>query len=159
MNTSWSSLIFFGLIFGGITAYIAQRKNLGNVGGWFFFGALLFIVALPMVIFAKPGLPQAPPGMLAVKCPRCNAVQNVPYGQATFECWRCKLVSDTASAGLLDVPEDTRTWLNRMQKQPDAPQNLAPRQHTMVTCPNCQRVQAMPLGQPTFVCEQCNTTQ
>jgi hypothetical protein len=42
---------------------------------------------------------------------------------------------------------------------PDAPppQKRAPRQHTMVTCHNCQHVQAVPLSQETFVCEHCGT--
>lgn len=88
MSTSWT--IFFCLIFGGITAYIAQKRNLGSPVGWFIFGAALFIVALPMAIFSKAGLPQAPPGMRAVKCPRCNVVQNVPEKQRTYECWQCK---------------------------------------------------------------------
>ena len=61
------AFIFFCLIFGCITAAIAQKRNLGSVGGWFLFGALLFIVALLMVIFSKRGLPKAPPGMRAVK--------------------------------------------------------------------------------------------
>jgi hypothetical protein len=86
-------LIVIGLICGTITAAIAQKRNLGDRGGWFLFGALLFIVALPMVIFSKPGLPQAPPGMRAVKCPRCNAVQNVGEAQTTYECWQCKTVN------------------------------------------------------------------
>ncbi|MGB8390952.1 superinfection immunity protein [Mycobacterium sp.] len=39
----------------------------------------------------------------------------------------------------------------------DAPQKLAPRQSTNVKCYKCQHVQAVPLSQPTFICEQCNT--
>ena len=43
---------------------------------------------------------------------------------------------------------------------PDAPQRTpsapaAPRTFTNVGCPNCQHVQAVPLSQPTFVCELC----
>jgi membrane associated rhomboid family serine protease/ribosomal protein S27E len=43
---------------------------------------------------------------------------------------------------------------------PDAPQRTpsapaAPRTFTNVGCPNCQHVQAVPLSQPKFVCEQC----
>ena len=43
---------------------------------------------------------------------------------------------------------------------PDAPQRApsapaAPRTFTNVGCPNCQHVQAVPLSQPKFVCEQC----
>ena len=138
MNTSWPSLIFFGLIFGGITAYIAQRRNLGNVGGWFVGGALLFIVALPMVIFSKPGLPQAPPGMRAVKCPRCNTVQNVPEKQRTYECWQCKASHELWAAPATKTP----TLKSAVQT-------------TKVRCHACQAVQSVPVDQATFVCEQC----
>ena len=31
-----------------------------------------------------------PEGMRAVSCARCNAVQNVPINDSTFECWQCK---------------------------------------------------------------------
>ena len=140
MNTSWPSLIFFCLIFGGITAYIAQKRNLGSPGGWFLFGALLFIVALPMVIFAKPGLPQAPPGMRAVKCTRCNAVQNVPAKQRTYECWQCKASHQILAAPAANTPALKSTV-----------------QTTKVRCHACQAVQSVPIDQATFVCEQCGT--
>lgn len=41
------------------------------------------------------------------------------------------------------------------QRTPSAP--AAPRTFTNVGCPNCQHVQAVPLSQPKFVCEQCKT--
>ncbi|MGO9924795.1 MAG: rhomboid family intramembrane serine protease [Mycobacterium sp.] len=39
------------------------------------------------------------------------------------------------------------------QSTPSAP--AAPRKSTSVGCPNCGHVQAVPLSQPKFVCEQC----
>ena len=148
------AFIFFCLIFGCITAAIAQKRNLGSVGGWFLFGALLFIVALPMVIFSKRGLPKAPPGMRAVKCPRCNAVQNIPETQPEYECWQCK-----AAHCLWETPPQS-TPLAPMPTplEPHAPQKLTPHgKSTKVRCHHCQHVQAVPLSQSTFVCEQCNT--
>jgi hypothetical protein len=60
--------------------------------GAFFLGAILGIIGIIIVIAEKPGLPKAPGGMRAVKCTRCNAVQNIHPGQAQFECWQCKTV-------------------------------------------------------------------
>lgn len=39
----------------------------------------------------------------------------------------------------------------------DAREELAPGKSTNVKCYNCQHVQAVPLSQSTFVCEQCGT--
>lgn len=40
--------------------------------------------------------PKAPNGMKAVKCPRCNATQNIAKTNQTFECWRCNQKSPAA---------------------------------------------------------------
>jgi LSD1 subclass zinc finger protein len=76
---------------------------------------LLGVLGLGIVLVQRPRLPKPPPGMRAVRCPRCNAVQNIPDSQPTFECWQCKLVSNAASCGDLN-PEDTRAWLNRTKR-------------------------------------------
>jgi hypothetical protein len=100
-----------------------------------------------MVIFAKPGLPQAPPGMRAVKCPRCNAIQNVPEKQRTYECWQCK-----ESHELWAAPATKTPTLKPAVKTP----TLKPAvQTTKVRCHACQAVQSVPVDQATFVCEQC----
>jgi ribosomal protein S27E len=156
------AIIVWALIFGAITAAIAHKKNLGNVGGWFVGGAMMFIVALPMVIFAKPGLPPAPPGMRVVKCPRCNTVQNIPASSDVFECWQCKYMVSVTVDALIPIaagwyPDtdqselerywDGRSWTSRTRK------------FMKVQCYNCEHVQAVPQSQQTFVCEQCNTEQ
>jgi hypothetical protein len=74
-----------------ICMMIASRKN-NSVLGAFFLGALLGMIGIIIVIAAEPGLPAAPHGMRAVKCTRCNAVQNVHPGQPRFECWQCNTV-------------------------------------------------------------------
>jgi hypothetical protein len=116
------TVIVIALICGAIAAVIGQKKNF-NVGHSFLLGAVLGVIGILIVAVQRPNLPKPPPGMSAVRCPRCNAVQNIPDGQATFECWQCKVVSNTASAGYVagkwGRPEDTREWLNRMKKQQD----------------------------------------
>jgi hypothetical protein len=87
----WGFLIIVWLICAVIGAVISDRKNLG-AGSGFVLGGLLGILGLIIVICQRPGLPPAPAGMRAVKCTRCNAVQNVHTGQTQFECWQCKTV-------------------------------------------------------------------
>jgi DNA-directed RNA polymerase subunit RPC12/RpoP len=83
------TIIVICLIFGAVTAAIGQKKNL-PVGQSFALGALLGIFGAIIVICQRPGLPKAPSGMRAVKCPRCNTIQNVPETQPEYVCWRCK---------------------------------------------------------------------
>ncbi len=100
------------LICGGIAAIIGQKKNF-NVAHSFLLGAVLGLIGVLIVAVQRPNLPKPPPGMRAQRCPRCNAVQNIPEGQPKFECWQCKQVS---SAITPDRPEDAREWLNRNKK-------------------------------------------
>jgi hypothetical protein len=53
---------------------------------------LLGGLALTLVILWLAWLPnKTPKGMRAVKCRRCNTIQNVPRGAAgTTECYLCK---------------------------------------------------------------------
>ncbi|MDH6247263.1 hypothetical protein [Mycobacterium sp. OTB74] len=84
-------LIAACLICGVICAVIAQRKNL-NPTNYFIAGALLGLIGVAITALAKPELPEAPSGMFAAKCVRCNAVQNVPINAHEFECWQCHTV-------------------------------------------------------------------
>lgn len=114
-------LIGFWLICGVIASVIASAKN-RNTLGWLALGALFAPSVL--IVAVLPKLPPEPPaGMRSVQCPRCNAVQNIPDAQPTFECWQCKLVSNAASTGYAGgrrqptQPEDMREWLDRAKKQ------------------------------------------
>jgi Protein of unknown function (DUF732) len=90
-------LIGCWLVCGVIVAVIASAKN-RNALGWLALGALFAPSVL--IVAVLPKLPPGPPeGMRSVQCPRCNAVQNIPHGQTTFECWQCKLVNNVAGAG------------------------------------------------------------
>jgi hypothetical protein len=81
--------ILWCLIFGAITAAIGQKKNLPAAES-FLLGALLGIIGVIIAIVRRHGLPKPPPGMRAVKCPRCNAVGNIANTQPKYECWQCK---------------------------------------------------------------------
>ena len=109
---TFGSFLTLWLVCGGIAAIIGQRKNF-NVVHSFALGAVLGVVGVFIVAVQRANLPTPPPGMRALRCPRCNAVQNVPEGQPTFECWQCKQVSSVTKP---DSPEDAREWLNRNKK-------------------------------------------
>lgn len=144
------SLIFWCLIFGVITAAIAQKKNLGQAGQWFFVGALLGIIGVLIVVLQPSLLPKAPPGMVAVKCARCNAVQNIPQAQPEYQCWQCKAIqrlrTPAPSAQPLSAP-----------RAPNPPKPLPSGKSTKARCHHCQHVQVVPEQQRTFVCEECGT--
>lgn len=138
---SIGTFVVIWLIIAVITAAIAQRKNL-PVGQAFFVGAVLGIIGLIIVLFQTPGLPKAPPGMRAVKCSRCNTVQNIPENQPTYECWQCKAAH--------------RLWGEPPKKVPsppaDRPKVNAPRKSTKVKCSKCQPIQSVSVSQATFEC-------
>lgn len=84
-----STVIVICLITTGIAAAIARSKHT-PVGQAFVVGALLSIIGIIIVAVAPPGLLKAPAGMTAVKCPRCNMIQNVAEEQRNYQCWQCK---------------------------------------------------------------------
>jgi ribosomal protein S27E len=136
---SIGTLIVIWLICGGIAALIGQKKNL-PVKDSFIWGALLGIIGVVVVICQRPGLPQAPPGMRAVKCPRCNTIQNVPESQRIYECWQCK-----ASHELWAAP----------RAAPVAQAVRIPAGTSKVKCHACQHVQVVPFNEATFVYDPC----
>lgn len=70
---------------------IAQRKNRSEN-----LFALLGLILGPLgVLAALLVSTKAPEGMQAVTCPRCNARQNIPAGDTTFECAQCKSIAHT----------------------------------------------------------------
>jgi hypothetical protein len=73
---------------------ISGRKNTGASTG-FLVGLVLGVIGLIIVLAWKPGLPAAPAGMRSVKCPRCNAVQNMPAADDYFECWQCHTTTNS----------------------------------------------------------------
>ena len=84
--------IVFCLLCGIVAAVIGHRKNL-SVGQSFALGAFLGPYGVASVVSEKRGLPKTPSGIRTVKCPRCNAVQNIGETQADYECSQCKTVN------------------------------------------------------------------
>lgn len=97
MSITWAVIVVW-LICGVIAVLIGQKKNI-NPFGLFALGALLGVIGIVIVLFLPAELPKAPPGMLAVRCPRCTTVQNVRMGLGeTFDCWQCKAVEPVAES-------------------------------------------------------------
>lgn len=140
------TIVFFCLVFGGITAAIANAKNL-PVGQSFVLGALLGFIGLIIVACQKPGLPKAPHGMRAVKCLRCNTIQNIPAGQPVLECWQCRV------AYQLWVPPQSP--IARPIPVASSTTQLSPT--SKVRCHYCRHVQTVPSTAAIFICEQCGT--
>lgn len=83
---------------GTVSVVIAERKRCSSPFGFFLVGCLLGPIGILAAVLAAPGEPAPPVGMRAVMCTRCNARQNIARDQAEFECWQCKLVSQTPAA-------------------------------------------------------------
>lgn len=84
-------LLVIGAVIGLLPAYIAKQKGY-SFGDWWIFGALLFIIALPMALLRKPNQAKRRDcpfcrtsiDRLATVCPQCS--RDVPQpGQAPPE--------------------------------------------------------------------------
>lgn len=157
------SVIVILIIFGGITAAIAQAKNLRPVWHWFVIGGLLGIVGVIIALCTKSGLPQAPPGMRAVRCPRCNTVQNVPDMQEILQCWQCQASYRLWVPGQgkpFDPVPITSANAEEGPKNTGLPQSKKLRSvgtRSRVRCHHCRHEQMVPVNQTTFVCDECGT--
>jgi hypothetical protein len=119
MGAMNGTAIFWALVICGVIAgAIGYGKNRSILGS-FLLGALLGVIGIVVVAVLPKGAPKPPQGMRPVRCPRCNAVQNIPEGDGEFECWQCKTTSKAPEGRWHgDGPEDTREWLNRVKKNP-----------------------------------------
>ena len=86
------TIVIIWLIWGLIAIPVGRPKGRPK-GDSFMFGAVLGPLGL-LLVAVLPG--PAPKGMRKVNCPRCNAQQNVPVKDQTFECWQCKQTSTAA---------------------------------------------------------------
>jgi hypothetical protein len=89
--------LVLGALVGLIPAVIAQRKGYSFVG-WWIFGALLFIVALPMALVMKPNQ------SARRQCPHCRAWID---REATV-CRQCS--RDVPPAEPVEEPYARRPW-------------------------------------------------
>lgn len=100
---------------GLVAVVLGQIKNRSGSES-FFLGFIFGVIGLIIVIFLPPGMPQAPPGMRAVKCPRCNAVENLPRTQSDYICWQCHTANRAPSAA--SVAGSLTTWATSAADQP-----------------------------------------
>jgi ribosomal protein S27E len=121
-------LIFLVFWFGcmAIGGVITSSKNRG-AGTGIVLGLLLGIIGVIIAACLSSQSPPAPAGMIAVKCPRCNAVQNVPYRQPHYECWQCHISNDTPGVASRKVKCSNC----------DAKTMVLPAA-TRMTCPSCR---------------------
>jgi phage FluMu protein Com len=92
VGISWTGAIILWIICAGIGAAITNSKNRG-AGDGLVLGGLLGIIGVIIAACLSKQVPKAPPGMISVQCPRCNAAQNAPEGQPQYECWQCHTTS------------------------------------------------------------------
>lgn len=145
MAFDWTTVLVMSVICAGIGAAISNSNNRG-VGEGIALGALLGIIGVIIAVCLKKQLPEAPAGMFATKCPRCNAIQNVPAGQPEYECWQCHTTSPSPSAALAAAPAE----LQRKVKCGNCSELLeVPFQDTTMTikCPRCQMNLTIPAKQ------------
>jgi hypothetical protein len=123
---------------GLIPAFIASNKG-AHFGVWWAFGALLFIVALPMAILMKPVM-VSPSGKRVtlentsvglVTCPSCS--WKVPLGKNT--CAKCGVPFNARS-----LPNDLTTRLFSQQTPNTVPIVVAPMDQKVKLCCEGHRV-------------------
>ena len=90
-SSSLIMLFVLAIACGALGASITSGKNKGGVLGYAL-GFILGPIGVVVALLLPKDTPPAPMGMRAIRCPRCNAEQNVPASSTTNECWQCKLV-------------------------------------------------------------------
>jgi predicted RNA-binding Zn-ribbon protein involved in translation (DUF1610 family) len=135
---------------------IGATRHVPNVGsvvvinlflGWTVIG---WVIALAMAFGSAPSRAVIPLGMQTVMCPRCNAQQNISAGAPTFECWQCKYVAHQSPSPLeRRRGKPTAQASNELWAAPPAVETINAKCHA------CQHVQAVPVSQARYVCEQC----
>jgi DNA-directed RNA polymerase subunit RPC12/RpoP len=122
-------LIVIWLLCAIFGAVIAQQKGRSGVEG-FFLGALLGLIGVAIVALlpSEKNLPPVPLGMRSLQCVRCNATQNVPTADYSYECWQCHQINGTG------VPIPTRS----------------------LQCPKCQHTERVPVTSGRYDCSACH---
>jgi phage FluMu protein Com len=68
-----------------VAVLVGRKKNIPPGDCWAL-GLVLGWIGVVILLCMKTRLPEAPKGMVAVKCPRCNTVQNVAGPSHCFQC-------------------------------------------------------------------------
>lgn len=145
-------MFIFSLALYVLPGFIATARNLPNQGsvwviniflGWTFIG---WVVALAMAVVGnRPTTQFPPPAAYGPPAPAKVATR------ATKKC------PDCAETVLSDAKVCKYCGHHFAPSAPDTPQKRPRGKSTKVKCHSCQHVQAVPLSQHTFVCEQCGT--
>lgn len=133
----WVAMAVVGML-------IADGKNRSKLEGALL-GGLLGIIGVIIVACLPRGLPQAPLGMRAVTCPRCNAVQNIGFYATSLECWQCHTTT-TVWAPPPPAPAPVPTLKGR------DPEKTRP-----VACPSCRARLMIKPTTKKYRCNKCDT--
>lgn len=86
----WLIYVIGWTSFAVLASLIAQWKD-RPAGEGFILGLFLgvFGAAIEALLPKSAPTPNMTPGRHAVRCPLCNAVQNIPDADMSYECWQC----------------------------------------------------------------------
>lgn len=115
------------------------------------------VASLGIAIYvAGAGVALALVGSLMLRQTEQSRAPEAADGPASVQA-QTKKCPDCAETILADAKVCKHCGYRFAASAPDALQELAPAKSGKVKCRHCQHVQAVPLSQQTFVCEQCNT--
>jgi hypothetical protein len=106
------TFLFFGMLLGVITGAIAQKKG-GSFLGWWLFGTLLFIIALPMALLMETNTRElARKGQGTKGCPYCGTT--MPVKERT--CPKCNRLQPTSNISTGSSWEKTVAGADEVEK-------------------------------------------
>lgn len=110
---------FWFVVFGAITAAVAQKRGHEPLG-WFLFGGLLFIVALPLVLLLDAPKAKASRNAPRKNCPYCGQAMPVRL-RSCPACGRGQPVTATSDAAAwqatLAASDEVANWAKTQEDQ------------------------------------------
>lgn len=127
-------LVASGCLMGAVAALIAEARGRDRDTG-FLWGFFLGFIGIAVVSLGRSGvrMPDAPTGLVAMRCYTCNAVQNVDPNDSSFMCWQC----------------DSPTIMRATDSAAD-PDQLS------TVCPACSKRLRINPGVVCFYCPHCS---
>jgi len=139
-------LLIVWIICGFAASGVGKEKNRDAFGS-FCWGLFLGVFGVIIVALLPTGSPPPPQGMSAQKCLRCNAVQNIPQTDESYECWQCHLINSASAAR-----EGTANGSGHVPPPPPSP---GPKRS--VRCPTCQNTKKIPIDAASAWCPYCRS--